>query len=74
MDPLDIPFSNSYDLYPGFWYALLAGPLLCEDLSSFARAFGTINTDADYNISCDCEPDGDVDGIDLLDFLQGYGS
>jgi len=25
MDPGDPPFSSSYDLYPGFWYAITAG-------------------------------------------------
>ena len=73
MDPLDPLMSNSYDLYPGFWYTLSTGSLVCEDLSSFARAFGTTNSDADYNISCDSEPDGDIDGVDLASFLQGYG-
>jgi len=72
MDSLDPPMSNSYDLYPGFWYTQSRGLLPCQDLSSFARAFGTTNLDADYNISCDSERDGDVDGVDLADFLQNY--
>jgi hypothetical protein len=44
-----------------------------ENLFSFAQAFGTADSDPNYNISCDSEPDGDIDGIDLADFLQGYG-
>jgi len=73
MDSLDPPMSDSYDLYPGFWYTLSTEPLPCEDLSSFAQAFGATNSDSNYNISCDSEPDGDIDGVDLADFLQGYG-
>ena len=44
----------------------------CRNLLSFAQAFGTPSLDADYNISCDSEPDGDIDGLDLAGFLQGY--
>jgi hypothetical protein len=71
-DASDPPMSNSYDLYPGFWYTLSTGLLPCQDLSSFARAFGTTDLDDGYNISCDFEPDGDLDGVDLANFLQGY--
>jgi len=73
MDSLDPPMSASYDIYPGFWYTLSTGLLSCEDLFSFAQAFGTANSESDYSISCDSEPDGDIDGVDLADFLQGYG-
>ena len=72
LDPNEPPFSDNYDLYPGFWFTLSTGPLPCEDISSFVQAFGTTNLDIEYNISCDSEPDGDIDGLDLADFLQGY--
>ena len=72
MDPNEPPFSDSYDLYPGFWYTLSVGPLSCQDIFSFAQAFGSTNLDGEYNISCDSEPDGDIDGIDLVYFQQGY--
>jgi hypothetical protein len=72
IDPLEPPFSDSYDLYPGFWSTLLTEPLTCEDISSFAQTFGTTNLYSEYNMSCDSEPDGDIDGIDLAGFLQGY--
>jgi len=71
-NPADPPFSDSYDLYPGFWYTLVSGPLLCGELSNFAQAFGTTSADSNYNTACDSEPDGDIDGLDLADFLQGY--
>ena len=73
MDSLDPPMSNSYDLYPGFWYTLSTGLMPCEDLFSFAQAFGTTGSYVNYNVSCDSEPDGDIDGVDLADFLQEYG-
>ena len=72
MDQSEPPFSDNYDLYPGFWYTLSVGPLSCEDIFSFAQAFGSTNLDDEYNISCDSEPDGDIDGIDLIYFQQGY--
>jgi hypothetical protein len=69
----DSPMSDSYDLYPGFWYTLSTWTLPCADLFSFAQAFGTTYLDTDFNISCDSEPDGDIDGVDLADFLLENG-
>jgi hypothetical protein len=49
MDPGDPPFSDGYDLYPGFWYAVRAG-----------------GCPGDYY------GDGDVDGLDLYDYIMDY--
>ena len=70
MDPADPPYSDAYDLYPGFWYTLEAA-LGC-DLAEFAAAFGTVSGEPGYNLGCDSEPDGDVDGVDLAEFAAGY--
>ena len=70
VNSLEPPMSDSYDLYAGFWYTLPPGLEPCDDLSSFAGAFGSTNLDGKYNISCDSEPDGDVDGVDLVYFLK----
>ena len=37
MDTAGPPYSAGYDLYPGFWYTMDAGPAGCEDLLSFAE-------------------------------------
>jgi len=74
MDPLDPPMSGSYDLYPGFWYTLQTGPMPCEDLFSFAQAFGAIDPDFNYSIACDSEPDGDIDGVDLAVVAERIGA
>jgi hypothetical protein len=73
MDPADPPYSDNYDLYPGFWYTLEAGITGCENLSSFATAYGALSTDLNYNSLCDFNVDGDIDGSDLSDFIAGYG-
>ncbi len=68
MDPDDSPWSTNYYLYPGFQYtidAILSGGV---DVAAFALAFGSISTDANYNILCDFDGDGDVDGNDLAAF------
>ena len=53
-DPADLPFSDSYDLYPGFWYIMVAsippndcpgdfendGDVDGSDLAVFAADFG----------------------------------
>ncbi len=73
MDPADPPYSDNYDLYPGFWYTLEAGMTGCENLSSFAAAYGAVSADLNYNSQCDFDVDGDIDGSDLSDFIAGYG-
>jgi hypothetical protein len=37
----------------------------CENLGAFAGAYGSVETDSNYNSSCDNNMDGDVDGSDL---------
>ena len=83
LSPVDVAIAPAGAANPGAFYAAtnsgvfadfpVAGPPPCEDLFSFAQAFGTTNSDSNYNISCDSEPDGDIDGVDLSYFLQGYG-
>ncbi len=69
MDPsVPPPYSTNYDLYPGFWYTLNAELAPCDDLSSFAAAYGSVMGELHYSISCDLDGDGDVDGSDLAGF------
>ncbi len=44
----------------------------CEDLSSFAGAYGSVSSDLSYSSSCDYHGDGDVDGSDLAEFAAGF--
>ncbi len=41
-------------------------------VSEFAQAYGSISPDANYNILCDSEWDGDVDGSDLAQFAAEF--
>lgn len=68
MDQANPPYSTSFALFPGFWYTLGAGVVTCDDLETFAAAFGSVIGDANYCAACDFDEDGDVDGIDLWDF------
>ncbi len=70
MDQAAPPYSTSYDLYPGFWYTIETGPL-CVDIAVFAASFGSLEEDINYNPVCDMDLDGDVDGIDIVDFITG---
>ncbi len=70
MDQNSPPYSDAYDLYPGFWYTLDTGPV-CVDLAAFAASFGSLDGDVRYNLSCDLDSDGDVDSDDLRDFIAG---
>ena len=70
LDQVAPPYSDVYDLYPGFWYTMETGPV-CVDLAAFAASFGSLDGDGNYNISCDLDSDGDVDGDDLHDFIAG---
>jgi len=72
MDPDDPPYSENYGLYPGFGYTLNAGMAGCEGISSFAAAYGSINSEPNYSSACDLEGDGDVDGSDLAEFAAGF--
>ncbi len=69
MDPSDPPWSTSYELFPGFWYTQEAGVPECT-LPYFAATFGSVSGDTNYNSVCDFEPDGDVDGSDLAEFVN----
>jgi hypothetical protein len=72
MDQAEPPYSTAYDLYPGFWYTLEAGPgPVCVNLAAFAASFGSLAGDGNYSLSCDFELDGDVDGSDLQAFING---
>ncbi len=68
LEPYPPATSDYYDLFPGFWYTLDAGIALCDDLASFAAAFGSVSTDDNYSFACDLDGDGDVDGSDLAGF------
>ena len=70
MDPADPPYSDSYDLYPGFWYAEEAG-VTCRDIAFFASGFGHMEGEMGYSPSCDFDSDGDVDGMDLATLANG---
>ena len=70
MDQTEPPYSTSYDLYPGFWYAMESAPV-CMDITAFAVSFGFMDFDFSYNPVCDFDSDGDVDGIDLFNFITG---
>ncbi len=70
MDTGDPPYSDNYDLYPGYWYTLGAGVMVCDDLESFSWAYGSISGDENYNAGCDHDKDDDVDGMDLADFAM----
>ena len=70
LDQAAPPYSDVYDLYPGFWYTIETGPV-CVDLAAFAAAFGSLDGDGNYDISCDLNSDGDVDGSDLSAFIAG---
>ena len=70
LDQVAPPYSDVYDLYPGFWYTMETSPD-CADLAAFAASFGSLDGDLNFNISCDLNSDGDVDGSDLSDFITG---
>ncbi len=69
LDPFDPPYSDSYDLYPGFWYTLDAGAG-CPDLACFAAGFGQLGSEPGYSPGCDLDHNGDMDGTDLALFIS----
>jgi hypothetical protein len=72
MDPeLPPPGSDNYWLYPGFLYTLEPGIAVC-DLPSFASDYGSIIGNGDFSVICDTDADGDVDGLDLADFVADF--
>ncbi len=70
MDQTEPPYSTSYDMYPGFWFAMESPPV-CMNITAFAASFGFMDFDFSYNPVCDFDSDGDVDGIDLFNFITG---
>lgn len=68
MDQAAPPQSTNYNNYPGFWYTIGAGA--CGDLATFAPSFGKVAGDAGYSGACDFDTDGDVDGVDLQEFIS----
>ena len=50
----------------------MAGTADCTELSCFAETYGLTSVDAGYNVDCDFDSDGDVDGMDLADFAAGF--
>jgi hypothetical protein len=62
MDSLDPPFSDFYDLYPGFWYAVM-GPK-CE---------GDYDGDGDVDGADLAEYLIDSGGLDLEVFAANFG-
>ncbi len=63
----DAASSYSFLNQPGFWYTVDA-VVSCDSAASMAAAFGSVNGDSGYNVMCDFDKDGDVDGLDLLEF------
>ena len=64
MDPLEVPLSDNYELYPGFWYALTAFAGTCP---------GDYNGDKDVDGSDLADYLIDAAGLDLEFFAADYG-
>ena len=81
------PYSDNYDLYPGFWYTLEAsvpqndcpgdfnsdGDVDGSDLATFAADFGRTDCDTGEECEGDFDNDDDVDGSDLAVFASDFG-
>ncbi len=63
-DPADPPFSDSYDLYPGFWYTVANVGLTCP---------GDFNGDRDVDGSDLAEYLFDAGGLGLAVFALNFG-
>ena len=63
-DPADPPFSDSYDLYPGFWYTVANIGLTCP---------GDFNGDRDVDGSDLAEYLFDAGGLGLDAFAENFG-
>jgi hypothetical protein len=64
IDPLKLPLSNTYDLYPGFWYVVADFESSCS---------GDFNGDKDVDGSDLAEYIFDSDGIGLEKFAENFG-
>jgi hypothetical protein len=86
MNPADPPYSDNYDLYPGFWYTIETAAVdLCEgdfepdgdvdgsDLAVFAADFGRTDCGTGEPCEGDFDNDNDVDGSDLAVFAADFG-
>ena len=65
MDPLDPPLSDTYDLYPGFWYVIAALESTCP---------GDFNGDKDVDGLDLAEYLFDSGGLGLEVFAPNYGN
>ena len=65
MDPLEAPFSDNYDLYPGFWYAVTAFEGTCP---------GDNNGDKDVDGSDLADYLIDSAGLELEVFAADFGT
>ena len=64
MDPVEPPLSNTYDLYPGYWYVIAAFESTCP---------GDYNGDKDVDGSDLAEYLFDSGGLDLEMFAVNFG-
>ena len=64
MDPIEQPYSENYDLYPGFWYAVAGISAYCPGDSDF---------DKDVDGWDLAEYISDSGGLDLNDFAMDFG-
>ncbi len=64
MDPLEPPFSDTYDLYLGFWYVITVLASTCP---------GDLNDDKDVDGSDLAEYIFDSGGLDLEVFAASFG-
>jgi hypothetical protein len=64
MDPDDPPFSDSYDLYPGFWYTVAEIGATCP---------GDFNGDQDVDGDDLADYLTDTSRVDLIDFAANFG-
>ena len=64
IDPLEPPFSDTYDFYPGFWYVITVLAITCP---------GDLNDDNDVDGSDLAEYIFDSGGLDLEVFAASFG-
>jgi hypothetical protein len=64
MDPLDPSFSDTYDLYPGFWYVIAAFESTCP---------GDFNGDKDVDGSDLADYIFEPNGLGLDEFALNFG-
>ena len=84
-DPADPPFSDSYDLYPGFWYTLVRPKCECDlnkdgncnglDWLLFYPDWGRTDCNDPGAEPCECDLNGNgrCEGLDWLSFYPDWG-